>query len=152
MKFKVPDSYIAKKRKSPYLYALFGVFIALLITAKSDFAWFSCLIGIVFIFFLFGTSWYRLKKEISELTEHELEINSDNLIFHNKGVVTTVELSQISRLVIDIKKGNVRSLNIKLANSPYQRLLPYENLNGLAEELKAHIPQDKVKVRKWFYL
>jgi len=99
-----------------------------------------------------GSNWLGSKRIIESLKNHSLEIKGNALIFTDRAVRSEVDLNSIHSIVIDKNKKNVVAISISRIKGQKEELPPYEDLNGLAENLIKVLPNEMVKVRGWFHL
>ncbi len=154
MKYRVSAKYFKKKRIEPIFSSLWGLLLgSLVFAAHESVPWFIAAGVILFMIAITGgSSWLGSKRTIEALKNHSIELKDDVLIITDNAMTSELDLKSIHRVVIDKKKRNVASIFIERVKGKKEKLPPYEDLNGLAENLVAILPAEKVKVRGWFHL
>ncbi len=99
-----------------------------------------------------GANWLGAKRENEFFKNHEVEIVGQDLISTNLGLKTTLNLPSIHKLILNKKRKVIDSIIIERVKGQKEKLPPYEDLNGLAENIIKIVPTKKVKVRGWFHL
>lgn len=154
MKYQVSEKYFKKKRVEPIFSSLWGLLLGSLIFATNESVpWYLAAGGILLMAAITGgSSWIGSKRIIDSLKKHSLEIKGGSLVFTENAMTSELDLQSIYRVVLDKKKHNVVSIFIERMKGQKEKLPPYEDLNGLAENLVKILPAEKVKVRGWFHL
>ncbi len=154
MKYRVSEKYFKRKRIEPIFSSLWGLLIGSLVFAANEpFPWYVATGVILFMVALAGGSnWLGSKRMIESLKNHSLEIKGSTLVISDNAVKSELDLNSIHRIVIDKKKNNVVSIFIECIKGQKEKLPPYEDLNGLAENLAKLLPTERFKVRGWFHL
>ncbi len=154
MKYRVSEKYFKRKRIEPIFSSLWGLLLgSLVFAANESVPWFVAT-GVILsmIALTGGSNWLGSKRIMESLKNHCLELKGNVLIVTDNAMTSELDLTSIHRIVIDKKKGNVTSIFIERVKGQKEKLPPYEDLNGLAENLVAILPTEKVMVRGWFHL
>ena len=154
MKYRISDKFLKRKKLEPIFSSLWGLLIGCLVLAANEpTPWQVATGAILFMLVLTGgSSWLGSKRIIESFKDHCLELKGSTLIVTEKAMCYEIELNSIHRIVFNKTKDKFVSIIIERVKGQKEKLPPYEDLNGLAENLIKVIPPEKVKVRRWLHL
>lgn len=153
MKYRISEVYIKKRKRVPLYCVLWGLIVgSIFIFSDSLPLYLGIAMAIGIASLTGGANWLGAKRENEFFKNHEVEIVGQDLISTNLGLKTTLNLPSIHKLILNKKRKVIDSIIIERVKGQKEKLPPYEDLNGLAENIIKIVPTKKVKVRGWFHL
>lgn len=154
MKYRISPKFLRRKKYEPIFSALWGLLLGCLVFAAVDSVpWYFGVGFVLLVAVLAGSSnLIGSRRIIQALENHVLELRGRTLVICENAMNYEIDLDSIHRVVIDKRKENIVAISIERVKGQKERLPPYGDLVGLAENLGKVLPTDKLKVRGWFHI
>lgn len=156
MIFSVTDKQIRSDRRKSII-ALLVVIVIIAAAASSLIAGESLnqkAIAVVILFVLTRyliRAYKNFKHHDSSYPTVEIFEPAGKIEISNQGTTISIPLSDIEGLRIQSSKGNIKSLLLTTKSFSNLRFEGYENLALMADLLKKHTPDGKVKIATWYH-
>ena len=143
--YKIKQSVINKRKRGPFLVALYVIGLATLFSFPSQeegFDWvrFSFIFGITGIVAI-GSNILGTKRFLKYALSHEVTITNDGLKSKELDRYNVLPWENITQVKQKLKSGKLSKLSLKTSTGTVD-LTNYENLDSLALELKRYIKSD----------
>ncbi len=110
--------------------------------AKYNDVLFWSIMGFIILSVLIGL--YRYIRYLAMVKDHWLEVQEDEIVFHNKGEDSKLNPDDIASLTFYRSKGILEHIQIKLKNTRGIRLEGYDNMEKLGDLIAEKIPKEHI--------
>ena len=156
MKFKVSEKFKRKgKRKAIFATILVVVFIfgfiSMLIYSNNLSNKVIAVIGAILLTRYLPSAYRNIKSNDTSYPEIEVLDSESKIEISYNNVIVSMPLSDIEKLTIQKTSGKTTSILLTTKTFSNLRFEGYEKLEQMADILKKHTPQDKLKIATWFH-
>lgn len=144
-----PDT--VRRRKLRILWnALWGVFTTAFLYFDGHGIIISACLGLVFGAFMMFVGWWHKRFFLAHATKHSLTIEPDKMVSKDPGTKSEISFDVVKKFYVHKKRGKVQSITICHTDNVKERLPPYSDMEGILNELKEYVGNEKISYRRWF--
>ena len=156
MKFKVSEKFKSKGRRNTILASMLVIvlivgLIWMFISSTTTTNKIISAAGAFMLLKYLPHAYRNIKNHDSSYPELEILEHDNKLNISHKGAVISIPLSDFENLVIQSKKGEIKSILLTTKSFSNLRFEGYDNQETLAELLKKYTPAGKTKIATWYH-
>jgi hypothetical protein len=116
-----------------------------------DYWYYATVIGMILIPFWINFRWKTYTKELTGIKNHKLTLDNGVLEFHYENSKYSIDLSKLSHLNINIKKGHIESIRLIFTDGNKVTLTKYQKMNKILKYLQSIVGEKNTSYHRWFH-